>query len=195
MRRIVVGDLMETFTRCTTLRDGYYSRIIITPPSTRSLMTMNSVMLRKLRSDANPFPTDHDHESKGGMENSKNCSEAWPVEIWLNRADHLTAGVRNSASSSGTPQPADVLKFSKSTRVSTTMAKRASTLPGRLDVLIKTVIDQGYDPRTTSVPLSFMIMIFLSTLPVPHAVSTIGCSSKQTITSRWPRQQGILCIS
>ena len=38
-------------------------------------------------------------------------------------------------------------------------------------------------------------MIFLSTLPVPHAVSTIACSSKQTITSSRSRQQGILCIS
>ncbi len=68
------------------------------------------------------------------------------------------------------------------------MAKRASTLPGRLDVLIKTVIDQVYKQH---LPLSFMV--FLSTLPVPHAVS-IACSSKQTITSSRSRQQGILAF-
>jgi len=129
---------METFTRCTTrLRDGYnYSRIVITSPSTRSLMFMNSVMLRKLRSDTNPCPTDH--ESKVGIENS-NYSEAWPLG---DTVDHLNRWCSElglfSPPSFGAPGGCSDCSASLGCRL---WQKRASTLP----------VDSMCSPRRSSI--------------------------------------------
>jgi hypothetical protein len=73
-----------------------------------------------------------------------------------------------------------------------TIALPRFRLPGKVDVLAKTVIDQVCDPRTTSIPLS--LMTFLSMLPAPRAVS-IASSSKRTITSSRSRTTRHSCTS